>query len=168
MLVKPDRTLVTAADVVEYLADLLCAKRHYPIENDWQWGYERALNDVTYRLIYSSPKPEGCTGAECVVEGLRLMTIEAVLDYLFCEVRDMGECPPGDDFLQGYERALKDLMYQLWLSSPESAKSRYIPPKMPESCTEGAKVIDLDDVRRNRRNQGPNVTKDDVPRRSEI
>ena len=75
------------------------------------------------------------------------MTIEAVLDYLFCQIRDMGRDPPGDDFLQGYERALNDLMYQLWLSSPESAKSQYIPPKMPESCTEGAKVIDLDDVR---------------------
>jgi hypothetical protein len=157
MSAKPDRTLITAQNVIEYLWDLLCKKRYCRIENDFQFGYDRALNDMWYYLIYTTREPERSVCAECAVEGHKLTTVEDVLDYLFCDIQDMRNHPPEGDFQQGYERAINDLMYQVWLASPESAKSKYFPQKWPERCTEGAKVIDLADARRNLGNQGSNV-----------
>jgi hypothetical protein len=42
-----DLTLRTVEDVIGYLYDALCNMRTYPLEDDFQVGYERAFNDVS-------------------------------------------------------------------------------------------------------------------------
>jgi hypothetical protein len=147
---KPDKTLVTAQDFTDYLWDLFCKKRYCRIENDFHFGYDRALNDVMYHVKYASPESEHCTCAECALESQTMTTVKDVLDYLFCEIQQMRSDPPENDFQRGYEKAFSDLMYQVFSASPKSAKSEYVLRKIPEGCSEGAKVIDLADARRDR------------------
>ena len=154
---KPDKTLVTAQDVNDYLWDLFCKKRYCRIENDFHFGYDRALNDVMYHVMYASP--ERCTCAGCA-----LTTVEDVLDYLSDEIQGMRSDPPENDFQRGYEKAFDDLMYQVSSASPKSAKSEYVLREIPDSRIEGAKVINLADARRDRGTKAPKLTKDDTPR----
>jgi hypothetical protein len=49
------QTSFTVEDVIAYLYDSLCNMRTYPLEDDFQVGYERAFNDVMYHLLESSP-----------------------------------------------------------------------------------------------------------------
>ena len=54
MSVKPDKTIDTAQDVIEILWSLLYKKSSSRIENQFQFGYDRALNEVMYRLMFAS------------------------------------------------------------------------------------------------------------------
>jgi hypothetical protein len=50
-----NQTFLAVEDVISYLYDALCNMRTYPLEDDFQLGYERAFNDVMYHLLESSP-----------------------------------------------------------------------------------------------------------------
>jgi len=149
---KPDKTLVTAQDVTDYLWGLFCKKRYCRVENEFHFGYDRALNDVMYHVKCASPESEHCTCAECA-----LATVEDVLDYLFNEIQGMRNDPPENDFQQGYEKAFNDVMYQVWSASPKSAESQYALREIRDSRIEGAKVINLADARRDRGSRSSEV-----------
>jgi hypothetical protein len=151
MSAKLDKTLITARDVKDYLWELLWKDRQ--IENDFDFGYDRALNDVMYGLMYASREPECRTCAECAVESQTLITVEEVLDYLI-DVRQEN-CPPKNEYERGYERAINALVYQVWLASPEWTKSRFAPREIPKSCSEGVKVINLANARRDLQAEAP-------------
>ena len=146
MSAKPDKTLVTAQDVIEYLWSLLYKKRSCRIENDFQFGYDRALNEVMYRLMFASSKPECCTCAGGALED-QTMTVLDVLDDLFDAIQGMKNRLSENDFEKGFDSAIYVLMYQVWSASPEWAKSQFALPEIPERCNEGAKVIYLADAR---------------------
>jgi hypothetical protein len=154
MSTKPERTLATAQDVLEYLWVLLCKKRYYRIENDFHLGYNQALTDVCWTLMYATP----CSCGEC--DGQTLSTVQEILDHLFYEIQYMRKnLPPENDLGRGYEEAKNAIMYELWLVSPESVKSGYVLRKLPEGSAEGAEVIDLADGR-TIEIKAPLVTKD--------
>jgi hypothetical protein len=161
MSTKPNQTLTTARDVLEYLWGSLCKMRNCRIENDFDFGYERALNDVMYHLMRS-------TSAECAVKDPTLTTVEGVLDKLyFAVLEDMMAYPPEDDFLQGYGNAFEDLMDQLWAVLPE-AKWAPNAERIPETRDPGAKVINLADGRRTMETKAQLVTKDDLLHRRNV
>jgi hypothetical protein len=59
-----DLTPRTVEDVIEYLYDALSNMRTYPLEDDFQVGYERAFNDVMYHLLASSKSEQlACSAA---------------------------------------------------------------------------------------------------------
>jgi hypothetical protein len=99
-------------------------KKRCRIENDFDFGYDRALNEVMYHLMEVSPEEERC--AECAVRKRTRTTVDDVLEYLFCVLQDMSNHSSEDDSLQGYERAIGDLVYQVWNASPESAGAQMV------------------------------------------
>jgi hypothetical protein len=99
---KQDNTLLTTQDVEDYLRGLLW--KHRQIENDFDIGYDRALNDVMYVLKYAA-LPEA--------------TMKNVLDYLISVRQDIKNRPPENEYERGYERAINDLIYQVRAASPE-------------------------------------------------
>ena len=121
MSAKPNQTLTTAQDALEYLMDLLSKTRDCRIENDFHFAYERAVNDMMFHLMRASLESERSTCTECAVKKPTLTTVEDVLDYLFFAVlEDMMTYPPEGEFPQGYQSAFDDLMYQVWAVSREA------------------------------------------------
>jgi hypothetical protein len=166
MLVKPVQTLVTAQDVVEYLWELLCESRKHGVENHFELAYDRALNDVMYHLIQASPDSDRCICSEYAIKNPTLISVNDVLDYLFDALRNMRSDPLEDDFQRGYDKAFYDLMHQVWLAAPVSAKLEYTMRRKPEGCAEGAEEVWL--VRAGPSTKAPMVTEDDVVHRRNI
>jgi hypothetical protein len=160
MLVKPVQTLVTAQDVIEYLWELLCESRKHGVENHFDLAYDRALNDVMYHLMRASPDSDHCICADCAIENPMLTSVNDVLYYLFNAICNLRSDPLEDDFQRGYDKALYDLMHQVWLAAPVSAKSEYTMRKKPEGRTGGAEEARL--VYTGPSNKAPMVTKDDA------
>ncbi len=52
-----DHQIASVEDVIEYLFDALRNMRAFPLENDFQEGYERAFNDVMYHLLARKEDP---------------------------------------------------------------------------------------------------------------
>lgn len=53
-------SIITVENVIEYLFASLRNMRPYPIEDDFQEGYERAFNDIMYHLLaITSPAVAG-------------------------------------------------------------------------------------------------------------
>jgi hypothetical protein len=46
-----NRTISTIEDVITYLFEQIRNMRTYPLEDEFQEGYERAFNDIMYELL---------------------------------------------------------------------------------------------------------------------
>ncbi len=141
MSAAPEKTLTTVEDVTEYLQSLLWRKRFARIENDFHFGYDRALNDVMYHTIYASSGDENCKCNDSAIESQPLRTTGDVVDYLRDEINNMRLHPIDDDFMAGYERAITDLKYQVCSALGKGLVSVKV------SGTEDAKIIHLDSAR---------------------
>jgi hypothetical protein len=54
MIDHTNNSISTVEDVIAYLHNALSSMRTYPLEDDFQEGYERAFNDVMYHLLSAS------------------------------------------------------------------------------------------------------------------
>jgi hypothetical protein len=64
MLNDTDQPISSVDDVIAYLFEALRNMRDYPLEDEFQEGYERAFNDVMYHLIAHSTKPMSACSTE--------------------------------------------------------------------------------------------------------
>ena len=53
-----NQTPATVQDVIDHLHDAVTEMRAYPLESDFEKGYEKAVNDVMYHLLAASPGAE--------------------------------------------------------------------------------------------------------------
>src|SRR5262245_19161590 len=96
----PNQTVTTVQDVIESLDDLLCKTRTLPLENDFDLGYERALNDVLHHLLAASPEADRDCCTECVLRNTSrsstsvqtLNMIEGVVAHTFATFQKVRSC----------------------------------------------------------------------------
>jgi hypothetical protein len=56
-MTENNQSIFNIQDVIAYLFEALRNMRSYPIEGDFEEGYERAFNDIMYHLMANaSPK----------------------------------------------------------------------------------------------------------------
>jgi hypothetical protein len=115
-----NQTPSTAQDVIDYLHDAVTKMRAYPLESDFEKGYEKGVTHVMYHLLGASAGTErfGSHGVRNTVMSSAtretLATVQDVVEYLFGTLYDMRAFPLEDgDFQLGWERAFHDVMYYL-------------------------------------------------------
>ena len=121
-----NQTPATVQDVIDHLHDAVTKMRAYPLESDFEKGYEKAVNDVMYHLLAASPGAERF-GKHEVRKTLMsngtsetMATVEDVIEYLYDALDNMRAFPlDNGDFQLGWERAFNDLMHYLLASSRE-------------------------------------------------
>jgi hypothetical protein len=105
-------------DVIESLDDLLCKTRTLPLENDFDLGYERALNDVLHHLLAASPEADRDCCTECALRNTSrsstsvqtLNIIEGVVAHTIAAFQKVRSCTLESEFQLGYESALRGLI----------------------------------------------------------
>jgi hypothetical protein len=170
----PNQTLATVRDVIAFLANALLEMRAYPLENDFQAGYEQAVNSVMCDVLRAAPASEICSCGNCTLQGTvlsntpdqTLRTVRDVVDFLDNTIRNLRSYPLESEFGFGWERAYYDVMYRL--SSKDELEGCTESTDDANTCEDGANVINLADARRDRASrssEAPKATKDDTPRR---
>ena len=114
----PNQTLTTVHDVIESLDDLLCKTRTLPLENDFDLGYERALDDVLHHLLGASTEPDCDCCTECALcntsrsstSDRTLNIVEGVVAQTFETFKVRRSCALGIEFQLGYKGALNNLI----------------------------------------------------------
>jgi hypothetical protein len=126
----PNQTLATVQDVIENLDDILCKMRARRLENDFDLGYERALNDVLHHLLEVSPELDcgcctGCTLWNTSRSSTSDQMLDIVQDVVACTSKafqKVRSCALESEFQLGYEGALNDLAQEVWaLRAPQLA-----------------------------------------------
>jgi hypothetical protein len=121
----PNQRLTTVQDVIESLDHFLCKTRRLPLENDFDLGYERALNDVLHHLLEVTPEPDCYCCTDCALWNTSrsstsdemLNIVEGVVAYTFEAFQKARSCELESEFQLGYEGALKDLIDETRASS---------------------------------------------------
>jgi hypothetical protein len=122
----PNQTPITVQDVIESLDDFLCKARTLPFENDFDLGYERALNDVLHHLLAASPEPDCDCCIECALcntsrsstSDRTLNIVEGVVAHAFETFQKVrGGCTLESEFQLGYKGALNKLIDEVRASS---------------------------------------------------
>lgn len=119
----PNETSLTVQDVIDNMDDLLCKIRTLPLENDFDLGYERALNDVFHHLLDALPEERCCTG--CAPKNTppsnspdqMLKTMQDVVTYTSEAFQKTRSCALKSEFQLGYECALNNLIDEARASS---------------------------------------------------
>jgi hypothetical protein len=112
-------------DVIESLDYFLCKTRTLPLENDFDVGYEKALNDVLHHLLEASPESDcdcytGCalwnTSRPSTPDQM-LKIVQDVVAYTSEAFQKVRSCALESDFQLGYESALSELAYEMSAAS---------------------------------------------------
>jgi hypothetical protein len=132
----PNQTLATVKDVIVFLKSALSEMRAHPLENDFQLGYERAVDSVMCDVLREAPASKICSCSNCTLRGTilsntpdqTLTTVRDVIEYLDDTIRNLRTDPIDSEFGFGWERAHYDVMYRLAMAegcneSAEDAKT---------------------------------------------
>ena len=121
----PNQSPTTVQDVLDELDDFLTKMRTLPVENDFDLGYTRALNDVEHRLLEALP--EGCCTLRYTSPSnppdQMLKIVQDVVDCTSEAFWKVNSCALESEFQLGYEEALNDLT--LLLLSPASLEEMF-------------------------------------------
>jgi len=115
-------------DVIASLDDFLCKTRTLTLENDFDLGYEKALNDVLHYLLEASPESDSdcCTGcalwntSRSSTPDQMLKIVQNVVAHTSEVFQKVRSCALESDFQLGYESALSELAYEVSAGSRTS------------------------------------------------
>jgi hypothetical protein len=144
----PNQTPTTVQDVIENLDDLLCKIRTLSLKNDFELGYERALNDVFNHLLDGLPEERGCAG--CVPKNTSpsnspdqmLKIMQDVVTYTSEAFQKTRSCALGSEFQLGYECALNNLIDEARASS----RTPRLAPNAPDDMAKRRNVDGYDEI----------------------
>src|SRR6516165_4929985 len=109
----PNQSPTTVQDVLDELDDFLTKMRTLPLENDFDLGYTRALNDVEHRLLEALP--EGYCALRYTSPSnppdQMLKIVQDVVDCTSDAFWEVNSCALESEFQLGYEEALNDLAF---------------------------------------------------------
>jgi hypothetical protein len=152
--VQANREPTTVQDVLDELDDFLTKMRTLPVENDFDLGYTRAINEVEHRLLEALP--EGCS--------LRYTSPSNPPDQMLKIAQDVVDCtseafwkvnsyPLESEFQLGYEEALNDLAYSVL---PRASRDEMFEKAFQELAAQGL-VYDTGERRWSERTQSHQV-----------